>query len=169
MTDHHESTKYDYDSPSSNPGLTKNKILEYTPTTSGFKAIMNIFYNDKVDGKFTMDIAGNPIRKINKEKMDNHHIYPKSRVDSLEKVILSKFNSIANIILLDNNTNREDIKDKAPLEYFSTINLSPKGSFNCEQNLIDIHEAIKIELEADAEKFIDDRAEKIAEIVNSYF
>lgn len=167
MTDSHESNKYDYDSPSGNPNLTKNKILEYTTSKSGFKAIMNIFYNDNPGGNFTIDIKGNLIKKIDKSKMDNHHIYPKSRVSGFAKA--SKFNSIANIVLVDINANREEIKDKSPSDYFKSINLNKKGAIFCAQNLIDIDEAMRIESEADAERFIDNRAEKIADMVNDYF
>lgn len=167
MTDHHESTKYDYDSPSGNPNLTKNKILEYTAAKSEFKAIMNIFYNDKPDGKFTTDIVGNLIRKIIKETMDNHHIYPKSRVNNTQNS--NKFNSIANMVLLDSTANRKEIKDKLPSDYFMIIKTKSEGSFYCEQNLIDINEAIQVVSEIEAEKFIDNRAEKIALMINNYF
>jgi hypothetical protein len=76
ITDNHESTKYD--SPSSNPNLTQEKILGFTTSKSEFKAIINIFYNDKPEAKFTVDIVGNQITKVDKSKMDLHYIYPKS-------------------------------------------------------------------------------------------
>jgi hypothetical protein len=167
ITDNHESTKYDYISPSSSPNLTQEKILAFTTSKSEFKAIINIFYNDKPNAKFTVDIVGNQVTKVDKSKMDAHHIYPKSRVEKFS--IKSKFNSIANIVLIDSNTNRFEIKDKSPQDYFKTINSETKGKFNCEQNLINIHEAMQIETEVEAEVFIDNRAKEIAIIINSYF
>jgi len=119
------------------------------------------------DAKFTVDISGNSIREIDKRKRDNHHIFPKARVNNFSQK--SKFNSIANIVLIDSTINRVDIKDKSPSEYFPIIKLQSKGEFNCDQNLIDINKAIQIDSEKEAEIFIDKRAEKIAEIINFYF
>ena len=167
ITDNHESTKYDYASPSSNPNLTYEKILGFTTSKSEFKAIINIFYNDKPDGKFTTDIVGNKIKEVDKGKMDNHHIYPKSRVNPFSNK--SKFNSIANIVLIDSISNRIDIKDKLPKDYFKLIISEEKGVFFCKQNLIDIDEVMKIDSEISAKEFIDNRAKKIAAIINSYF
>lgn len=166
MTNSHESTRYNYSSPSSNPSLTQDKVLECVKSKSDFKAIINIFYNQNVNGKFSHDIAGNHIKKT---ELDHHHIYPSSRVNNFSSK--SKFNSIANIVMLDSNTNREEIKDKSPKEYFERIRSeNPKHAKNwCEQNLIDIGQAVLVDSEEIAEKFIEDRAAKIAEIVNSYF
>ena len=167
ITDSHESKKYNYDSPSSNPNLTVDQVLEITTSNSKFKAIMNIFYIDKIQGKFTVDISGNSIRTIDKSKMDYHHIFPKSRVTNF--TAKSKFNSIANFVLIDSLANRENIKDKIPSEYFSVINEDKNGEFHCTQNLIDIGEAIKINDENKAEEFIKNRATRIVEIINSSF
>ena len=128
---------------------------------------MSVLYNDKPEGKFTTDLVGNPIKKLDKSKMDNHHIYPKSRVTNFSNQ--SKFNSVANIVLLDNNANREEIKDKSMSDYFKQISEAPKGRFNCEQNLIDLDDAINVTSEEQAELFLQSRAEKIAKIVNDYF
>lgn len=163
MTDSHESEMYNYDS----PNLTVDQVLEITTSNSKFKAIMNIFYIDKINGKFTVDISGNPIRTIDKSQMDYHHIFPKSRVTNF--TAKSKFNSIANFVLIDSTANRENIKDKIPKEYFRSINAQKNGMFHCEQNLIDINAAIKIEDENTAVEFINNRANIISETVNSYF
>ena len=168
ITDNNGSKKYDYNSPSSSPNLTQEKILGFTVSKSEFEAIINIFYNDNVNGKFTVDIVGNPIKKMDKSKVDAHHIYPKSLMNG-KFSIKSKFNSIANIVLIDSNANRFEIRDKSPKDYFEKINLESKGSFFCKQNLIDIKDVMKIETEIDAGSFIDNRAGKIATIVNSYF
>jgi len=167
ITDSHESDKYDYDSPSSNPNLTIDQVLDITTSNKKFKAIMNIFYIEKTKGKFTVDISGNPIKTIDTNQMDYHHVFPKSRVTNF--TAKSKFNSIANFVLLDSNANRENIKDKTPKEYFSDINKEKNGKFNCQQNLIDINIVMKIEDESKAEEFIKDRAKKISETINSFF
>ena len=167
MTDSHESEKYNYDSPCSSPNLTVDQVLDITTSSSKFKAIMNIFYIDKIKGKFTVDISGNPIRTIDKSKMDYHHIFPKSRVSDFNSK--SKFNSIANFVLIDSIANRENIKDKIPKEYFTSINSLTDGEFYCSQNLINIDVAKTIKNEMDAEEFIKNRADMIAKIVNSFF
>lgn len=167
MTDSHESEKYNFVSPSSNPNLTSDQILEITTSNSKFKAIMNIFYIDKVKGNFTVDISGNRIRTIDKRNMDYHHIFPKSRVANFTSK--SKFNSIANFVLIDSLANRENIKDKIPKEYFSFIKSQKDGSIHCNQNLIDIDKAVAVESEQCAEEFIKERANLIAETINSYF
>jgi len=164
----HESTKYNFVSLSSCPNLTGNQILEFVPSKMAFKAIMNIFYIEKIDGLFTVDIVGNSIgRDLHKTMLDNHHIYPKARVRNFSNN--SKFNSIANTVLLDSKANREDIKDKNPQDYFSKIHSNTKGSFYCKQNLINIDAATRVTSEVEAETFIQDRAKNIATIVNSYF
>lgn len=168
ITDNHESTKYDYSSPSRNPDLTAEQVLEITTSNSKFKAVMNIFYVEKINGNFTVDIVGTPIKNMNSSKMDNHHIYPKSRVTGFTSK--SKFNSIANFVMLDSAMNRENIRDKTPKDYFNNIaSLDPKASFNFEQNLIKIDDVLSIETEYEAERFISERAKVVAENVNSYF
>jgi len=168
MSNSHESMKYNYTSPSSSPNLTKEKVLEFTTSGKPFKAIMNIFYIDKANGNFTVDIMGNVIgRELDKHEIDVHHIFPKSRVSNFTNKSL--FNSIANTILVDSNANREEIKDKSPGEYFKKINLDMKGSFYCEQNLIDINDVSIVYEEHEADVFIRNRAERIAETVNLYF
>lgn len=167
ITESHSSVKFTYTSPSSSPNITKERVLEFTTSRAEFKTVLHILYNEKVAGNFTQDISGNRIKEIDKSKMDSHHIYPRARVKDF--TTKSPFNSIANIILIDNSTNREEIKDRSPDEYFSYINKQPNGSMLCENNLIDINEAIKITTEEEALIFIENRAEKIAQIVNSYF
>jgi len=167
MTDSHESEKYNYDSPSSSLNLSIEQILDITTSNSKFKAIMNIFYLDKIKGNFTVDITGNPIKNIDRSTMDNHHIFPKSRVSEFNAK--SKFNSIANFVIVDNVANRINIKDKAPKIYFSEISEQGDAKFFCEQNLINLDTAINIETESEAEVFIRERAKSIADIINSYF
>jgi len=167
ITDSHESEKYSYSSPSSKPNLTVDQVLEITTSNSKFRAIMNIFYIDKIMSKFTVDISGNHIRNIDEEQLDNNHIFLKSRVASF--TAKSKFISIANFVLIDSAINREHIKDRIPKDYFTDINKDEKGAFYAEQNLININEEMNVYDEQSAEGFIRNRAEKIAEIVNEYF
>ena len=167
VTDNHSSAKFIYTSPSSSPNLSKERILEFTTSRAEFKTILHILYNEKVSGCFTHDISGNRIKEIDKTKMDSHHIYPKSRVKDFN--LKSPFNSIANIILVDSSTNREEFKDKSPEEYFSEIKKQSNGNSFCDKNLINIDEASKINSEEDAMMFIENRADQIAQIVNSYF
>ncbi len=128
---------------------------------------MNIFYLDKIEGKFTVDITGNSIKSLGKNSMDNHHIFPKSRVANFNAK--SKFNSIANFVVLDNAANRVNIKNKSPKTYFSEIKLQGDVEFFCKQNLIDFNEVVKIEVESEAEIFIRNRAANRAGIINSFF
>ena len=128
---------------------------------------MNIFYIDKIKGNCTVDITGNSIKTLAKNKMDNHHIFPKSRVTNFNAK--SKFNSIANFVVIDSTANRINIKDKSPKEYFSEIKSQGDVEFFCSQNLICFNEVIKIEMEPEAEIFIRSRAENIANIINAFF
>lgn len=170
MTDSHESEKYKFDSPSRSPNLNADQVLEITTSNSKFKAIINIFYLDKIKGNFTVDITGNSIKTLDRNRMDNHHIFPKSRVTDFNAK--SKFNSISNFVVVDSMENRITIKDKTPQEYFNEIKQQSKegdAEFFCSQNLIDFNEVIKIKMESDAEIFIRNRAAKIATIINSFF
>lgn len=168
ITDNHESTKYEYSSPSRSPNLTAEQVLEITMSNSKFKAVMNIFYVEKISAKFTVDIVGTPIKNMESSKMDNHHIFPKSRVTGFTSK--SKFNSIANIVLVDSAMNRENIRDKTPKEYFQKIaSQHANASFNCEQNLIRMDGVIVIETESEAELYIAERAKDVAESINTYF
>jgi len=168
ITDHHESTKYNYSSPSRSPNLTAEQVLEITTSNSKFKAVMNIFYVEKINGKFTVDIVGNPIKNMDSSKMDNHHIFPKSRVAGFTSK--SKFNSIANFVVVDSATNRENIRDKTPKDYFKTIESEDgRASFNCDQNLITMGDVRDVETESEAELFINKRAIDVAHNINLYF
>jgi hypothetical protein len=166
MTDSHESEKYNYHSLSSSPNLDTEQVLAIT-SGSKFKAIMNIFYIYKYQGNFTVDIMGNSIKTIDRKTMDNHHIFPRSRVTNFNAK--SKFNSIANFVIVDSSANRIDIKDKIPKVYFSEINSQGDAEFYCKQNLIEFSEVKNIETENEAEIFIKKRAGIIADIINSYF
>lgn len=163
----HEFAKYNFSSPTSVPNLSANRILDITTSKAEFRAIMHILYNEKPDGKFGRDILGNKIVKIDSSKFDNHHIYPKTRVPDFQSK--SPFNSIANIILVDSQQNREEIKDHNPSEYFKYIQKLANGDSFCEQNLIYLNEALKVSSPESALIFITDRANKIANSVNYFF
>lgn len=165
----HEFNKLDFESLSNKPNLTASKILEYTASKSEFRAVLNILYKEKPEGKFDRDISGHQIT-LHENDFDLHHIYPKSRVAEFTRK--SPFNSIANMIYIHNSTNREMIKDKSPASYFA--NLRNKIGFEkfsqfCNQNLIDFHAISKVDNENKALDFTKERAAKIAEIVNNYF
>lgn len=166
LTDSHGLNKYEYIGPVGKISLTQDDILNATTSTAIFKAIKNLFYKDKIGGKFTVDIIGHNISNAEID-MDDHHIYPKSKVDNF--TTKSKFNSIANIVFIDSNLNRLDIKDTVPSEYFNYLEQQNNGKFNCEQNLIDLDSAKKIISIENAEIFIDARAKKIADLINKYF
>ncbi len=167
LTESTDFTRYEYNSPVGTVNLTKDEILKATTSTAIFKAIKNLFYKDKIGGKFTIDIMGNQIN--NQTNMDDHHIYPKSKVKNF--LSKSKFNSIANIMYIDSKLNRTDIKDKKPSDYFSEIeNNDPASfSFNCDQNLIDIACIKDVDTEDSARVFIEKRAEEIASLINEHF
>lgn len=168
MTEAHESEKYIYDSPSSSPNLTPDQILDITTSNAKFRSILNIFYNDKVSGFFVFDIAGNKLNRLDFTQQDRHHFFPKSRVRDYTS--RSIFNSIANFIVLDNDMNRYNIKDKSPKQYLKELMRINKNVLeHCSQNLIDYDTASAIEIENEAMVFIKERAQKIADIVNSYF
>lgn len=163
----HEFKKYEFSSPTSIPNLSANRILEVTTSKAEFKAILNILYNEKPDGNFQRDILGNKINRVDSSKFDNHHIYPKSRVSDFQSK--SPFNSIANIVLVDSQQNRDEIKDHSPSDYFKYVKGLPNGESFCKQNLIVIDEALKVSSTHEALIFITNRANKIADAVNYFF
>jgi uncharacterized protein with ParB-like and HNH nuclease domain len=158
--------KYEYVSPIGKPSLNKDNILNATTSTAIFQAIKILFYKDKIGGKFTVDIMGNQIKDI-ETSMDDHHIYPKSKVKNFSTK--SEFNSIANIAYIDSTLNRVDIKDKKPYDYFGEIANNTQAEFNCNQNLINIDEIKNIDSENKARLFIEKRADEIANLINEYF
>lgn len=167
LTNGNSFDKYEYTSPIGKTSLNKDSVLNATTSTAIFQAIKILFYKNKIGGKFTVDIIGHQI-KDTENNMDDHHIYPKSKVNNFSAK--SKFNSIANIAYIDANLNRINIRDKKPCDYFNEIkNNNQRTNFNCEQNLIDMEEIIKVDSEDSASIFIEKRAEKIANIINDYF
>lgn len=166
MVNHNGLDKYVYTSPIGKPSLSKENVLNATTSTAIFQAIKILFYKDKIGGNFTVDIIGNQI-KDTESSMDDHHIYPKSKVKNFSAK--SKFNSIANIAYIDMQLNRVEIKDKKPCDYFMEIKKINKAHFNCEQNLIDIEEIERVDSEDSASVFIEKRAEDIANLINEYF
>jgi len=163
----HKCQTLNVESLSTNPNLTVNKVLECTASISAFKAVSNILYQEKPDGKFDRDILGN---QINVNNFDLHYIYPKALVNQFTRKC--PFNSIANIIYLHNSTNSGTIKDKSPENYFGKLREqigTGKLAQRCEQNLIDLDKVSKINNGSKALEFIKNRAAKIAEIVDNYF
>lgn len=168
MITKHESEKYNYPSFSSSPNLRSDDVLEITPSSAKFTSILNIFYNEKVKGLFTVDIAGNKLKLSNLNAQDRHHIFPKARAANYTPK--SIFNSIANYILLDSSYNRVSVKDKSPKEYLQDLkSFNPKIEQHCAHNLIDYKFLSNVHNQTQAEEFIKNRAQKIADMVNSYF
>lgn len=168
ITDAHESNQYNYDSPSSSPSLTGDQLLEITTSNAKFKSILNILYIDKVKGLCTIDIAGNKLNPSCTKEQDRHHLFPKSRVNGYHAK--SIFNSIANFVILDDDINRINIKDKTPNQYLSELKSQDSSVPDyCKSNLIDFNEAINITSEDEAKYFIEKRAKNIAFVINNYF
>ncbi|WP_298142090.1 DUF262 domain-containing protein [uncultured Acinetobacter sp.] len=163
----HQFKKYEFSSPVGMPNLLSTNILDITTSKAEFRAILNILYNERPNGKFDRDILGYKINRADSSKFDSHHIYPKAQVPDFNNK--SKFNSIANIVLLDSQANREEVKDKSPSEYFQYVKSLSEGEFYCNQNLISIDEALKVSSQEEALIFITNRANKIAEAVNCFF
>lgn len=167
VVDEHEFKRYTFNSPVPPVNLSANRILEMTTSKSEFRAVLNILYDEKPKGKFDRDILGNKVLKVDSTKFDNHHLFPKTRVSNFSSK--SPYNSIANIVLVDSKQNRDEIKDKAPSEYFKYINSLENGSLYCEANLIDLNEALRVDNSEEALIFITARASRISEMVNYFF
>lgn len=148
--------------------ISDKDILQITPSSSKFTAIINAFYIDKIRGKFTHDIMGNSIKSDDVDDLDKHHIFPKSKVSDYSAK--SPFNSIANYVLLGNFDNREVIKDRSPKEYAKNLILNKdSGAFNCHQNLIDPSQLENVETEDEANVLLKSRAKNIADLLNTVF
>lgn len=129
--------------------------------TQPYNVAIHIMAYEK-SGLFNSDLTNLNI----KSSFDEHHIIPKQQYKGKEEEAL--FNSIANITLLNPESNRYDIKGKKPKVYFEDLRkILDEHTFDyvCGQNIIPL-EYLE---ENEYIYFIMDRAEKLAEYINKYF
>lgn len=152
-------------------------ILEHHQKNAFFHAVICILYSEHPCDKCTHDLYGAKINSFSDiNKMDYHHIYPKSRVSTAQRGRAKGsniFDSIANMVLINKDGNRKDIRDKLPSEYvpliIEHIHSSPyEARKYFEKNFIDEEELSRVNNEESAIKFIENRAKKIADAVNTY-
>jgi len=164
----HTFDKYNFkDLPKTASDFNAFDISQIRNSKNSFYGILYILNELHHNQKCTLDLLNNNISYIkDKNKFDEHHIIPVAMTKANQKSI---FGSIANITLLNSNTNRLDIKDKHPNEYFEKL----KKMFNdslynqiLDQNLLDHYDYNN---PMDDTELLEIRAQKIADIVNDYF
>ncbi len=142
--------------------LSPEMICSFGYGRQQFKAIMYILYHEKASGRFNIDLTGEPINIQSINEFDFHHIYPKAHINGDHEKI---FNSVANFALLNQTSNRFEIKDKLPRTYINQIrNLYPDKFLSIlEQNLmLDF-------LDEKLETALKNRLQKITDILCEYF
>jgi len=146
--------------------LRSENIKEFTQGKISYKAIMYILYKEKHGGYFHKDLLNNNISYPKENEIEEHHLIPKANTKGNKNSI---FNSVANIVFLNTVSNRYEIKDMPFIEYMNKIKsvLGEKTfSYVLEQNLID-EKFIKSDFSPT--EFLENRAEKIANLINDYF
>lgn len=131
--------------------------------TQPYNVAVHIMAYEKI-GLFNTDLTNHTIKDI----FDEHHIIPKQQYKDKDYENENDFNSIANITLLNPESNRTEIRGKKPNDYFIDLkSVLGESTFNyvCEQNLI----SLDYFNEKDYEYFLIDRADKLAEYLNKYF
>jgi len=164
----HEFDKYNFkDLPKTAVDFNALDISQIRNSKNSFYGILYILSELHHNQKCTLDFFNNNISYIkNKSKFDEHHIIPVAMTKSNQKSI---FGSIANITLLNSNSNRLDIKDKHPNEYCLKIKqMFDDKTYNniLDQNLLDHYDTNNF---LNDEELLEIRAKKIADIVNDYF
>lgn len=156
--------KYKYTNlPSMVINLNEDDILEIRSSKKSYDAILYIIYHEKANGKGLVDLLGNKVEFPKVVGIDDHHIAPKSFFNNNKK-----YESIANKMLLDSDSNRFDIRNRFIFEYIDELKNHHNKNFEyiLEQNLIQglLTKSIK-----NYDELIAYRAKKISEIVNKYF
>jgi len=144
-------------------------------STKGYKfnTIMYLIYSENIQGCGILDLEGKKIRNI--EKTDYHHIFPLSESKSYSNETKKIINSIANIAVLDSNSNRFTIKDKKFEIYMKEIlDVFGYEKFKeiLDSNLLNaesVLEYIKNPTEEKIRTILTERADKIVDIINGYF
>lgn len=108
-----EFDKYNYIPKENDVIITEAELLKFNKGNMPYNIVIHLMKNEK-NGVFNNDLADIAITNTY-DTFDEHHIIPKSRVINKGNI----YNTIVNITLLNKNTNRNEIKNKAVYEYLS--------------------------------------------------
>lgn len=157
-----EFDKYKYIPSITNINLDSDTVMKkLRKGTLPYNVAIHIMAYEK-NGLFNSDLTNYTIKNV----FDEHHIIPKQQYKGQDEEHL--FNSVANITLLNPESNRYDIKGKKPKDYFEDLkSILGDDTFKyvCEQNIIPLDYLN----ENDYICFIMERSEKLAEYLNKYF
>ncbi|WP_458701343.1 DUF262 domain-containing protein [Sulfurospirillum sp. 1307] len=123
-----------------------------------------ILYNERPTGMGYIDLTNNKIIGFKNNTLDEHHLVPKSKKNTNSIV-----NSIANISLLNINTNRYEIKEVGFYSYLNELKkIYSKEQFEniLRQNYLNVN---LINEEVSELEILEDRAKIFAEIITNYF
>lgn len=154
--------------PSTKASVNVEDFRTSKPNNFRFEAAYNIMTKEHYKGKFTLDL-NNISLCAGKTQIDQHHFFPKALSKNEKDPI---YNSIANIVPLNSQTNRYDIKDKEPLVFYRELNdklqSSEKVSSLLESNLIP-ESFLKDQSTFDSKTFLEARLVLVTEYINDFF
>lgn len=154
-----EFDKYNYIPQENDVIITEPEILKFNKGNTTYNIVIHLMKNEK-NGLFNNDLSDIAITN-SYDAFDEHHIIPKSRVLGKGNI----YNTIVNITLLNKNTNRNEIKNKAVYEYLSFFESKfekKKFEYLLLQNLIPI-------TYKDEEDFLNQRSKMMVDFINKYF
>ena len=142
--------------------LDQDDILDIKIKQRACNSILYIMYHENYDGKFIQDISGSKI-KYSSSSIDIHHLIPRSHGGKSSE----KLETLANLVYLNSDFNRNVIKDSDYILYMNQIKDKLGDDYYhsvMKQNLIPEfgHANSKVD-------FLAKRAELIAQYVNKYF
>lgn len=157
----HQQDAFSLDScPDTKVALDKGQLKISSPSNNRFKAAYYIMVKEKFEGKFINDITNLPINYLN-DNTQQHHLIPRASTKGDNNAL---YQSIANIIPLNKDSNQSRIKDKKPDIYLPELKKIFQLKFDnlLEQNLIFESNEYKVE-------FLEKRFLMIASYIERYF
>lgn len=139
--------------------LNEEDVSRFNKGKVSYNIALYIMFKERFNGKFCQDIANYPIKNIG---FDEHHIIPRTQSKGKGGI----YDSIVNITLLNNDSNRNDVKGKKLKEYMEDIKntIGEDNFYNCcNLNLI------PYEYIDDEDRFMKERNVLITKYLNDYF
>ena len=148
--------------------LSADDIINITVgKSSTYTSVLYILFHENNHNFGNVDLTNSKINKKSLISLDEHHIVPKSGVKDYTKH--SIWNSIANITLLNSNTNRYEIKATQFYQYMEelkTIYTRSDFEYILSQNYLN---PLLVSKEVPEQEILKDRAKIIADIITNYF
>lgn len=151
----------DVSEPAPIPSLSVEHVYRAGANTKACKAIMSLMYRRNYLGKFSTDLYGNSV-KVGDPAFDIHHLVPKASWGRDKDI----FDTVANLVYLHVDANRNKLKDAKLREAIDTIKAKHGDD---ERRYKPIFEGSLVPLNAFDEKaFVRERAKLIWEYVRAF-